>query len=423
MWSKARDIVAGDTVILWLTRDALQPLIIEPGKEFNSKFGSYRHSDLVGIPFGSKVGSRTGKGFIHVLRPTPELWTMALPHRTQILYLADIAFITSHLNIKAGSQVVEAGTGSGSFSHSVMRSIGSSGHLWSYEFHETRANKARQEFLRHGLSDRVTLSHRNVCKDGFTVIDTVDALFLDLPAPWDAIEHAKKALRKDRIARICCFSPCMEQVLRTVSALNDAGFTDITMYETLLRPYDIQQTPALPTIADLSHKLKQSELRREEKRLKQIASGHRGGSEDENNGKKLPGVSASGPGYESSSSLSFGEKRKREGAEGENEEMLSGEPTGGKRAKTEEEEVVVVVEDTLSSTPRDVPMNDVPLLLKAERSFGEEKSEMPSLVQPMKINLSKVMPEVRGHTSYLTFACLLPPLPTQVTNESSEKAQ
>lgn len=34
---------------------------------------------------------------------------MALPHRTQILYLADIAFITTHLNIGPGSQVVEAG--------------------------------------------------------------------------------------------------------------------------------------------------------------------------------------------------------------------------------------------------------------------------------------------------------------------------
>ena len=81
----------------------------------------------------------------------------------------------------------------------------------------------------------------------------VFAVFLDLPAPWDAVEHAKKALRvsetirvvfslstltctrlltlgdalsqKDRSTRICCFSPCMEQVLRTVSALNDAGFT------------------------------------------------------------------------------------------------------------------------------------------------------------------------------------------------------
>ena len=73
------------------------------------RFGVYRHADLIGVPYGSKVGSRNGKGFIHVLRPTPELWTLALPHRTQILYLADIAFVTSWLDIKPGSKVIEAG--------------------------------------------------------------------------------------------------------------------------------------------------------------------------------------------------------------------------------------------------------------------------------------------------------------------------
>ena len=140
MWSTAREIAAGDVVIIYMvglelphvatalidgdgcdplnfchtftlfqTRDVLQPLLITPGKDFNSKFGNYRHSDLIGIPYGSKVVSRSGKGYIHVLRPTPELWTMALPHRTQILYLADIAFITSWLNIKPGSRVIEAG--------------------------------------------------------------------------------------------------------------------------------------------------------------------------------------------------------------------------------------------------------------------------------------------------------------------------
>jgi tRNA methyltransferase complex GCD14 subunit len=83
---------------------------VSSGKDFNSKFGVYRHSDFIGLPYGSKVGSRTGRGFIHILRPTPELWTMALPHRTQILYLADIAFISSWLDIKPGSKVIEAGT-------------------------------------------------------------------------------------------------------------------------------------------------------------------------------------------------------------------------------------------------------------------------------------------------------------------------
>jgi hypothetical protein len=91
------------------TRDLVQSLVVTPGKSFNSRYGDYPHADLVGIPYGSKVPSRTGKGFVHILRPTPELWTLALPHRTQILYLADIAFITSWLYIRPGSVVIEAG--------------------------------------------------------------------------------------------------------------------------------------------------------------------------------------------------------------------------------------------------------------------------------------------------------------------------
>lgn len=300
---------------------------------------------------------------------------MALPHRTQILYLADIAFITAYLNIRHGSRVVEAGTGSGSFSHSILRTIGSTGHLWSYEFHETRANKAREEFALHGFSQTVTLTHRNVCKDGFTVTDAADALFLDLPAPWDAIPHAKKALRKDLTARICCFSPCMEQVLRTVSALNDAGFTDITMYETLLRPHEVNQVPTLQPISQVSDKLKKSEIRREEKRLKQIAQRNRHGA-----------------------------KRKRDdGAAEDNEEAASDDPTSGtKRIKTDDE--MAADDDPGIAFPED-----------------GETEETTVAVPEVKIAVSKGCPEVRGHTSYLTFACLLPVHPALVVVGDSEE--
>jgi len=129
MWSENREIQDGDLIIVWLvrvfpfffparkrkvrcyiqTREFIQPLQVTAGKLFNNKFGSYRHDDLIGLPYGSKVASSHGRGFIHVLRPTPELWTVALPHRTQILYLADIALVTSWLNIKPGSNVIEAG--------------------------------------------------------------------------------------------------------------------------------------------------------------------------------------------------------------------------------------------------------------------------------------------------------------------------
>jgi tRNA (adenine57-N1/adenine58-N1)-methyltransferase len=163
----------------------------------------------------------------------------------------------------------------------VARSIGPSGRLWSYEFHEARAKKAkcvfktaiiyflllihedREEFAQHGMSDIVTLTHQNVCKDGFNLTDAADSgnarlHFLHAPRcpyanpqsfliyllrgmlstmpnrlcgwvlPLDLREPAlTPSLQKDRTTRICCFSPCMEQVLRTVSALNDAGFSGL----------------------------------------------------------------------------------------------------------------------------------------------------------------------------------------------------
>lgn len=91
------------------TRENLQPITVTRGKELNNKYGYYRHDDFLGVPYGFKVGARNKQGFVHLLRPTPELWTLSLPHRTQILYLADIAFITSWLDLKPGARVVEAG--------------------------------------------------------------------------------------------------------------------------------------------------------------------------------------------------------------------------------------------------------------------------------------------------------------------------
>ncbi|KAI9058216.1 tRNA methyltransferase complex GCD14 subunit [Trametes sanguinea] len=382
MWSTAREIAAGDTVIAWMTRDLIQPLVITPGKDLNSKYGYYRHDELIGIPYGSKVRSRNGKGFIHLLRPTPELWTLALPHRTQILYLADIAFVTSWLNIRPGSKVIEAGTGSGSFSHSVARTVGPGGHLWSYEFHEARANKAREEFTRHGVEDIITLTHRNVCKEGFTVVDTVDAVFLDLPAPWEAVEHAKKALRKDRVTRICCFSPCMEQVLRTVSALNEAGFTEITMYETLLRPHQVDAAPALEPIGAVSARLKAAEARREEKRLRQIANARLGSERRSAQKRKADEQEAGGAGAE-------GKRAKTEAGPGAGEEGVSGaeRPSPEDQARDEKEALAELAAETQGASAVAPSSTDAP---------------------PRKITLSKAFPEVRGHTSYLTFALLLP---------------
>lgn len=51
-----------------------------------------------------------GKRWLLMLKPTPELWTVGLNHRTQILYEMDIAQVVAQLGLRPGSVVVESGT-------------------------------------------------------------------------------------------------------------------------------------------------------------------------------------------------------------------------------------------------------------------------------------------------------------------------
>ena len=57
----------------------------------------------IGLPFGSRVTARApSNGYVHLLRPTPELWTRVLTHRTQILYAADISLTCFMLELEPG---------------------------------------------------------------------------------------------------------------------------------------------------------------------------------------------------------------------------------------------------------------------------------------------------------------------------------
>lgn len=234
-----RSISNGDLVIVYERHDNMKAVTVSEGSILQNRFGVFKHSDWIGKPFGSKVISSKG-GFVYLLAPTPELWTLVLNHRTQILYIADISFVIMYLEIVPGSVVFESGTGSGSLTTSLARAVASSGHVYTFDFHEQRAASAWADFERTGLSSLVTVEVRDIQGEGFPDDFTgrVDSVFLDLPQPWLAIPSAAKVLRHD--GTLCSFSPCIEQVQRTCETLQ-THFTDIRTFEVLLRTYEVRE--------------------------------------------------------------------------------------------------------------------------------------------------------------------------------------
>ncbi|ETN62943.1 tRNA methyltransferase [Anopheles darlingi] len=221
-------IEEGDTVVLYLTPAMMHTIeavrqIRNKKNEmieyvFQTSFGALKVGELIGERYGARV--QLTKGWAHVLQPNPELWTQTLPHRTQILYTPDISMILYQLEVRPGSIVVESGTGSGSLSHYFLRAIRPSGHLHTFDFHEERCVKAREEFTAHGLGDSVTVRQRDVCEQGFgpELDGKADAVFLDLPAPQLAIPHAAKAIRDEVTGDIGDYSRRFSRVSPWLSA-------------------------------------------------------------------------------------------------------------------------------------------------------------------------------------------------------------
>ncbi|GAM18299.1 hypothetical protein SAMD00019534_014740 [Acytostelium subglobosum LB1] len=239
-----KTIEEGDRVVVYFNRDRMSLVHIKSGQTFNSKFGNFHHKRLIGCDYGSKVASEDGTGFMHILRLTPELWSLTLDHRTQILFNLDISAVIFNLEVRNGSKVVESGTGSGSLSTSFARTIAPLGHLYTFEFHGERAKHAQKDFADNGIDKYITVTHRDVCKLGFQLpeetdmIGHIDAVFLDLPSPWEAIDHAIAVMREGGM--LCSFSPCIEQVQAVCLKLDQSDFEEIKTIEVLMRNYDVR---------------------------------------------------------------------------------------------------------------------------------------------------------------------------------------
>ena len=258
MFSGEQTIQDGSLVIVYEDHKRLSALRVTSGQTLQNRFGTFPHDAMIGRQYGEQMRAKSGRGYIYLLAPSPELWTSSLSHRTQILYVADISMICLQLELMPGCIVIEAGTGSGSLTHALARGVGDEGHVHTYEFNSARAEQAAKELEINGLSPgRVTCRHGDVCKPDWEyeglAHDSVDAAFFDLPQPWVAVPRVAPYIRPG--GRLCTFWPVLLHCGRTLELLPSLGFTQAEVVEVLVRTHEARIAPKTDAITDLLSEL------------------------------------------------------------------------------------------------------------------------------------------------------------------------
>jgi tRNA (adenine57-N1/adenine58-N1)-methyltransferase len=109
----------------------------------------------------------------------------------------------------------------------------------------------------HVLKNLVKASVDNIVetkiKDVTKAIDEkeLDAVILDIPNPWEAINHAWKALKLG--GYLCSYSPLISQMEKTVKEIKKNKFIEISSTENIQRKMIVSEQGTRPSFQMLGH--------------------------------------------------------------------------------------------------------------------------------------------------------------------------
>jgi tRNA (adenine57-N1/adenine58-N1)-methyltransferase len=232
----------GDQVQLTDPKGRQHLVVLEPGKSFHTHRGSLAHDDLLGQQEGSVVRSSGGTPYV-ALRPLLADYTLAMKRGAAVVYPKDAAQILAFGDLFPGARVLEAGAGSGALTCWLLRAVGETGLVVSYERRTDFAEIARRNVERFfggphpawrlvagGFSDSEEPAGRGAQDDE----KNMDRVVLDMLAPWDCLGAARGVLVPGGL--LCCYVATTTQLSRTVEALRaDGGYDEPSAWETLVR--------------------------------------------------------------------------------------------------------------------------------------------------------------------------------------------
>jgi tRNA (adenine57-N1/adenine58-N1)-methyltransferase catalytic subunit len=233
----------------------LSTVTLREGGELHSHHGVLRHADIVGQPDGSVLVNSHGSEYL-ALRPLLRDFVMSMPRGAAIVYPKDAAQILAQADVFPGCVVVEAGVGSGALSLWLLRAIGPTGRLVSFERRGEFADVARanvETFLGESPASW-QIVEGDLAEELPRAVEqaSVDRVVLDMLAPWECIDVAADALVPGGV--LVCYVATATQLSRVAEYLRATGaFTDPESSETMVRGWHVEGLAVRPDHRMVAH--------------------------------------------------------------------------------------------------------------------------------------------------------------------------
>ncbi len=204
----------------------------------------FPHAALVGQPVGSAVRSPQG-GTFYLVRPSLARWVELMPRFAKTIEPKEAGPILLRADVFPGARVLEAGLGSAGLTLSLLRAVGPTGEVISYDVRDASLKQGRANVAAWfgGPPPHHVVRERDV----YEGIDEapLDRIVLDLPEPWRVVPHALTALLPGGL--LAAFLPTVLQVHQLANALKDSGaFPDIETFETIQRRWYVGRRSVRP---------------------------------------------------------------------------------------------------------------------------------------------------------------------------------
>lgn len=230
--------VVGDRVQLTDAKGRHYTMLLNPGGEFHTHRGAIEHDAVIGQPEGSVVKSTSGDAFL-VLRPLLIDYVLSMPRGAQVIYPKDAAQIVHEGDIFPGARVLEAGAGSGALTCSLLRAVGPTGQVISYEVRDDHAVHAKRnvETFFGEEPDNWRLIIGDIV-DSDLAEASVDRVVLDMLSPWDVLDTVARLLIPGGVLMV--YVATVTQLSKVVETLREQQcWTEPRAWESLQRGWNV----------------------------------------------------------------------------------------------------------------------------------------------------------------------------------------